>query len=156
MSLLDKVGTKAALEAVDIMPVLKKIGLGAAITAGAGMGFAKGFKSSGANQAFYEMTTGNPNIDQDVLGTSLSPRAALLPMPFGTVDTALHGAPLARSGTPRLMATLRTGFVNSKTLGYAFSGASKPFVEPGNSYSPNAFPSVDGSIVFGMNNARFG
>lgn len=156
MSLLSKIGTKASLAVASSTPTLKKAGIGAALTVSAGVGFAKGFKSSGANEAFYEMTTGNPTIDQDVLGTSLTPMQALMPMPFGKVDRALYGMPFARSGTPRLMAALSTGLVNSKTAGAAFTGANHPFVEPRNSYSPNAFPSVDGSIVFGMNNARFG
>lgn len=192
MSILKQLATRSA--STDFS-VLKKIGLGTGIAISAGMGFAKGFNSSGVNEAFYEMTTGNPNIDKDVLGTKLSPMEAMLPVPGigrvaratmkpspvigavggGTLGGALGGAvgkvaghgivgaaigaglgAVVGGAAVPLAPAAGAGFVNSKMLGYHFGGARKPFVESGNSYSPNAFPAVDGSIVFGMNNARFG
>lgn len=132
----------------------------AGLAAAAAMhGFGKGLSQSGAGDAFYEMTTGNPNIDEEVLGTNLNPASALLQLPGGRVDRALNGVPGMRSGVPRLLATLPTGFVNTKTVGYALSSANKPFSQmPGSSnpYMANTMPSADGSLVFGLNNARHG
>lgn len=138
MSILDKIGKR---------PVA--MGLGLALVAGHGL--LKGFNSSGANQSFYELATGNPNIDKDILGTSINPANLMLNLPFSRTNVALHGLPGFRSGLPKLMAATRTGFVNKKTTSAAFSRAGEPF-----STTPNTFPSADGSLVFGLNNARHG
>jgi hypothetical protein len=153
VSILDKIGKR---------PVA--MGLGLALVAGHGL--LKGFNSSGANQSFYELATGNPNIDKDILGTSINPANLMLNLPFSRTNVALHGLPglniglrfmsplgsmALPNGTARLIAATRTGFVNKKTTSAAFSRAGEPF-----STTPNTFPSADGSLVFGLNNARHG
>ncbi len=114
-------------------------------------GFSKGLKSSGAGDAFYDMTTGNPNIDEDVLGTNISPMSLLLSLPGSRADVMANGRPFARSGLPRLMATIPTGMVNNKMISGAYSKTNQPFVT-----TPNSMPRPDGSLVFGMNNSRHG
>lgn len=127
--------------------VASKMGL-AAVGA---YGFSKGVTKSGAGDSFYELTTGNPNIDEDVLGTNVGPMNLLLNLPGSKTSMMMNGAPGARSGLPRLIASMPTGIVNKKTIAGAFSRSSEPF-----STTPNTIPRPDGSIVFGMNNARFG
>lgn len=115
------------------------------------LGFNKGLRSSKAEDAFYELATGNPNIDEEILGTNINPANLLLSLPGSRTDIAMHGIPVFRSGIPRLLATTRTGFVNKKTVGAAFSRADTPFAT-----THNFAPMADGSIVFGLNNARHG
>jgi len=123
------------------------IGLGAVVH-----GFNKGFGQSGVKSSFYEFISGVPDLDQQVLGASVNPLDLVIPIsPF---NIARGEVPGFRSGLPRLLATLPTGLVNRKNIGAAFANADKQFAQQ--AYTNNQPPQADGSLIFGMYNARNG
>ena len=159
----------------------------AALVAGAGMyGFSKGFSSQGAVDKAYESMTGDPNIDEYVLGRNASFRQLLIPFPGSAVkgmspvrDTGIGAAVgglglggvsgiIARKSGRGALATmgisLATGIMGAGAGGYAgFSASTQGYVNPTtfrDAYKAqgynNNMPMVDGSIVLGAYNSRMG
>jgi len=136
--------------------VAGKLGLAAV----AAYGFSKGLDESGAVDSLFDLTTGNPNIDEDVLGTNLTARDMFLPSIPGIpsrLNRMQYGTPGMRSGLPGVMSRMSTGIVNSKTLSAGYTQANEPFDErEDNTSFSNRMPQADGSLVFGMYNSRHG
>ena len=132
----------------------KKLGLGSKIGLGlvAAHGFVQGMGSQGLTDDFYNLASGSPNIDKEVLGTDLSvfDMMGVIPGP-SRVDMALGRVPGFRSGLPQLVASFQSGMLNGKTFSDARAKNNTSF----NTYK-NTLPTVDGSIVFGAYNSRFG
>ncbi len=140
---------------------LAKTGVAALSVGAAAVGFTSGISSSEYTDQFYELATGNPNIDNEVFGSNLGLTQLFIPLPGPSdLKTFMHGAPGAGAfgGVPRLFAGVRAGVVNTTTVSDYFRG-SGPLTS--NTRSPmdefrNTPPRVDGSIVFGQYNSRFG
>lgn len=147
-------------------------------------GFAGGVNSEDVSSNAYELLTGDPNIDDYVLGRNASMRQLALPLPGSAVSGmapvagTLAGAGLlggigaaagalatpGRRGLARAGISLATGIAgagvggaigfNRSTQGYVNSTTFKD-AYMGKSYNNN-MPEVDGSIVLGAYNSRMG
>lgn len=128
MALITRMGRSIASSAAG-MPRRAMIGAG---LAGVGvLGAARGFNqtSGDLNDALYEITTGNPNIDEEVFGMPMSARELLLPFPN------FPGPDFQRMRTRARMA------MQPKILGRT------------QAYR-NRMPQVSGSMVMGQYNSR--
>jgi hypothetical protein len=191
--------------------------LAAALLVGtAARGFTKGFgETSNFSDSFYETTLGDPDIDEAVFGTKISPLellttpgfiptrmnimsgrapAAMVIAPVNAVAGAAIGGTIGAfkggvkggilgglggavigagsaiplSGNVRAAQTarvaygVRNGLVNSAVAGDYFKNNQAGFLDMNNENNAgiNAYrntpPQVDGSIVFGAYNARYG
>lgn len=159
-----------------------------AVAAGIGLagasGFAKGINSKDVSSNAYELLTGDPEIDDYVLGRNTSMRQLALPLPgsavlgmapvAGTLAGAGAGAGLGagagmlatqgRRGLARAGISLATGLAGAGVGGaVGFNRSTQGYVNPttfkdaymGKSYNNN-MPVVDGSLVLGAYNSRMG
>lgn len=120
----------------------------ALLVGSAAHGVSKGIREAGADDAFYEAVTGNPDIDKEIFGTDIGFRELFLPMPkpFG-VDMTRMGA-IHRGGVAGLMAAWNAGLVNSTTVPDSFKQNNAPLTS-----RRGGLPTVDGSLVFALKNS---
>jgi hypothetical protein len=133
--------------------------LPAALILGASVhGITKGIGSQDISSSAYELLTGDPQIDDYTFGTNAGISDMLFPSPLPSPTKAFwHGATGARSGLPRMIAGIQSGFLNRGSFnnynkgntGYG-AGSLAP------NYYGNQLPQVDGSIVFGMSDGSHG
>ena len=121
--------------------------VGGLVTASAVVGLAQGLGSQNISDAAYELTTGNPNIDQEVFGRDVSIRSLFAPMPGGTMNTI-------RGGGTRGMITAAVNGYSAKAFTDMNKNANQPMIS--NLRYANRPPEVNGSLVFGQYNSRYG
>ena len=132
------------------------LAIGALSLGMAAHGVSRGMSSQNFNDTFYETFTGSPDIDEEIFGTELGVRELMMPLkvPFpGTrgFDVSRIGQ-MRQGGILGLTSAVSSGFVNSTSLGDHFKNSNDPYIKRYN----NRAPRVDGSIVFGQYNSRFG
>ena len=119
----------------------------------AALGISKGVGSSDLSSSLYELTTGNPNIDEEVFGTNVSARELFLPFPKipfpGTrgFDFTRMGQ-IRQGGLMGLSASWDAGLVNGTMITDMNRENNRP-ISPQSSGAPR----VDGSLVFGLKNS---
>lgn len=96
------------------------------------------------SSSVYELATGNPNIDQDVFGTKVGLGSIMSPIP-----TPIQVATGGGNKYLRLAAAWQSGMINKTTVGDHLSNARTGL-------GSASAPRVDGSLVFGQYNSRFG
>ena len=128
------------------MSVLKGAGSAALFLGAAVTGISRGIRSqhTDLSSAVYELATGNPDIDKAVFGTDVSLGAVLAPIPTPIKMAVGNGSKMMR-----LAAAWDAGLINRTMVGDAYSGARSGL-------RSSSAPRVDGSIVFGQYNSRFG
>ena len=122
--------------------------IGAATVAAGVQGFSSGVNSrmGDVSSAVYEMTTGDPNIDEYVFGTDVGIRELMLPLPDITPNLGIMDNMFGENAM-NLWRNRR--FLTPQMIGRTGSAQRSGYFE-------NRMPTVNGSAVFGMREARNG
>lgn len=144
MAVANEIG-KATLARIKSKTIMGTLVTGAAVA-----GLSKGLQSQDLSRASYDMITGNPDIDQAVFGTKIGLRELLAPIPLPS--TRINA--MKRGGFTGLTAGVSSGLINGTSVSDMNRDSNQPMV--GGLRYANRPPQVNGSLVFGQYNARYG
>ena len=141
MALISRIGTSLG----------RRAAVGAGLAAVGVLGAAKGFReeSGDLNDAFYEVTTGNPNIDEDVFGMPMSPGSLLLPTPRMSLPDSVRNVHMAGLNIGQM-----TGAVMTRDGRRRLRLMTQPQILGRTQAYKNRMPQVNGSVVHGLYNGR--